>query len=193
MSRGVEGYECLIDFNLTLYTLTWAGSMQYPDLSSFPNVSDAGITVVDNTSEMKALIERSLPLDFGAHASIRRLESDTFPIIKLAHPDGESRTWIKREHSLISALSMLDLPVPRVAVEPVVDDDVVCGYRMQALRKLSLEQLQKRRNEVRSAIERLHRAGCYHGDLSFSNIIEDDKGQVILIDFASSGSLGEDG
>lgn len=47
--------------------------------------------------------------------------------------------------------------------------------------------------EIVNAIEQLHNANVLHGDLTFQNILIDDKGHFVLIDFGQSQRLSKIG
>ncbi|PQE18216.1 kinase-like domain protein [Rutstroemia sp. NJR-2017a BBW] len=129
-------------------------------------------------------------LDYGSHASIRVTKHERFPILKLAHLDDLSIKLIQHEFSILAKLADLGLPVVEFDQQPILDDGVVCGYRMQMLSKLTLPELRSRRNDIKQTMDQSHAAGFSHGDISPSNILMDHRGRIIFIDLSFAGQLG---
>jgi hypothetical protein len=82
--------------------------------------------------------------------------------------------------------------VAQVADEPLTDKDGIFGFRLERLYYVELEDLQRRFKEVRCLLETLHDAGYYHGHCSFSNIMQNKEGRLVLIDLAFAGPLGSE-
>ncbi|KAF2241454.1 hypothetical protein BU26DRAFT_535376 [Trematosphaeria pertusa] len=188
-SGGV--YHCNIEYHGQLYSLSWTGDPQYPDLSSFPSILAGELCLVKQSPKMLDLKRRSAFVAAGAHASVRRLPSSAFPMVKLAHPDEFSAALIRREYEMIKRLSQLALPVPDIFEAPIFENSRICGYRMEELHNISYEEMQNLSREIRMAVAELHQAGYSHGDLSPSNVMKNNHGRIILIDVSFSGRLDE--
>jgi serine/threonine protein kinase len=61
---------------------------------------------------------------------------------------------------------------------------------MKKLPKLEPSELRSRTDDIKQTLDRIHSAGFSHGVFSPSNIMKDDGGRTILIDFSFSGRLG---
>jgi predicted unusual protein kinase regulating ubiquinone biosynthesis (AarF/ABC1/UbiB family) len=96
---------------------------------------------------------------------------------------------VEREFNIMRDLSKLDA-VAQVAGEPLTDRDGVFGFRLERLYRIELEDMKLRVQEVQSLLDSLHTAGYCHGDPSFSNIMQNQEGTLVLIDLAFAGSLG---
>jgi hypothetical protein len=88
-------------------------------------------------------------------------------------------------------LSHLDA-VAKVAGEPLADKDGIFGFRLERLYRVELEEFQARLQEVESLLDSLHDAGYCHGNCSFTNIMQNREGKLVLIDMSFSGPLGSD-
>jgi tRNA A-37 threonylcarbamoyl transferase component Bud32 len=88
---------------------------------------------------------------------------------------------------MLAKLDDLGLPVVEFDQQPILDDGVACGYRMQMLSKLTLPEL---RNDIKQTMDQFHAAGFSHGDISPSNILMDHRGRIIFIDLSFAEQLG---
>lgn len=131
----------------------------------------------------------SLPLAFGSYASVRLRETEPYPVVKIAHPTAESRDLVEREFFIMRDLSKLNV-IARIADEPLADQDGVFGFRLERLYRVDLEDMVQRISEVEDLLDTLHDAGFCHGDCSFSNIMQNKDGKLVLIDLAFAGPLG---
>jgi serine/threonine protein kinase len=129
-------------------------------------------------------------MDYGSYASIRITEHSRFPILKLAHSDELSIKLIQYEFDVLAELTKLGLPVVEFDQQPIWDNGVICGYRMQKLSKLEPSKFCSRTNDVKQTLDQFHSAGFSHGDISPSNVLEDESGRIILIDVSFAGRLG---
>lgn len=88
-TRG--SYRCTIDYNSTPFSIRWSGSSAYPDLATFPSFTNPNIEVsrILLGPELDTIWRRSKLHDYGSYASIRIIDDDSFPILKLAHPDDD--------------------------------------------------------------------------------------------------------
>lgn len=128
-------------------------------------------------------------LDYGSHASIRITKHGRFPILKLAHSDEVSIKLIQYEFDILAKLTKLGLPVVEFDQQPILDNGVTCGYRMEKLSKLEASELSLRADDIKQALDQFHCAGFSHGDVSPSNIMTKD-GRITLIDPSFAGRLG---
>lgn len=190
-TRG--SYQCLVDYNSDLFSVSWSGSPQYPDLTSFPFLDSnvAKIAPLSLTPELDRIWKGSKHHDYGAHASIRTTNGNAFPIIKLAHPDDDiSIKLIEREFNVLTELKKLELPVVDFDEQPITCDGAIYGYRMKTLTKLEPGEMHTRWEDVKGVFSLLHHAGFCHGDFNPSNIMKADNDRLIIIDFSFSGRIG---
>ncbi|KAF2188753.1 hypothetical protein K469DRAFT_659576 [Zopfia rhizophila CBS 207.26] len=188
--RGV--YECYIEHNGKLYSLTWTGDINYPNLAGFPALRAGKISPVEESPDTASLRRNSVLLDYGSHSCIRRVDSHSYPIIKLAHANDLSMTLIQYEYEMLNRLATSGLPIPVFSDIPIFERGKLRGYRMKELYKLEHGELRLRSEEVRQAVNRFHEAGYSHGDLSLSNVMKDRQGCIVLIDVSCSGPIGEE-
>jgi hypothetical protein len=186
--RGL--YRCIVDYHRRPFAITWRGSPEYPDLRKFPLLENVDISSVDQSSEMAAIWKGSNMIDYGSYASIRITDHDIFPILKLAHSDELSIKLIQHEFNVLTDLTKIGLPVVQFDHQPILDNGVTCGYRMEKLSKLELSELYSRSNEIKHILDRFHSAGYCHGDFTPSNIMKDQSDRIILIDFSFAGQTG---
>jgi hypothetical protein len=190
-SAGLRGlYRCIVDYNHQPFSITWSGPPEYPDLTTFPFLKNVEVSSVHQSHEIAAIWKDSTILDYGSHASIRITEHHRFPILKLAHPDDLSIKLIQHEFDILLELAKLGLPVVEIDQQPILDNGIACGYRMIKLSKLELSELQSRADDIKQILDRLHSAGFSHGDFSPSNILMDEDGHLVLIDFSFAGRVG---
>lgn len=186
-----DTYHCNIEHHGQLYSLTWFGGQQWPDLSAFPNLRTGKLSLLNQSLDMLDLKRHSAFVVAGAHASIRRVRSPDFPILKLAHPDDFSMALVRHEYEMIKRFSELALPVPAVSYDPILDNGQICGYKMEELYQIIYEEMQNLSTEVKEAVLEFHEAGYSHGDLSPSNVMKNINGRVTLIDVSFSGKLDD--
>ncbi|PMD42321.1 hypothetical protein L207DRAFT_308383 [Hyaloscypha variabilis F] len=190
-SAGLRGsYRCIVDYNHQPFSITWLGSPEYPDLITFPFLKNVEVSSVHQSYEIAAIWKDSTILDYGSHASIRITEHHRFPILKLAHSDDLSIKLIQHEFDILVELAKLGLPVVEIDQQPILDNGIACGYRMKKLSTLEPSELQSRAGDIKQTLDRLHSAGFSHGDFSPSNIMMDEGGHLILIDFSFAGRIG---
>ncbi|KAI1331074.1 hypothetical protein F5Y16DRAFT_360470 [Xylariaceae sp. FL0255] len=143
---------------------------------------------------MATIWKNSDLVDFGSFESVRRAKKNTgsqlFPILKLTHPDQESLRLIHHEFNMLISLASLGLPIPKVDLHPIRDGTITCGYRMNELFKMDTSELRSRKDDIEVALRRLHSAGFCHGDTSCSNFLQDDKQNIVLIDYSFAGAIG---
>ncbi|KAK1071552.1 hypothetical protein LTR12_016521 [Friedmanniomyces endolithicus] len=162
----------------------WTGSSSYPDFAELE------LHRVLLSDEMSATWSRSKPLDFGASAVIRILAEDVFPVVKLA-PNAEARQLPQHEFTFLRGLCGQP-GIVKVDPEPLMDKDGIYGYRMEYLSKIDFMNLGPLSSEVRRVTHALNRRGYCHGDLSPSNVMVNEDGEVVLIDLSFAGIIGEE-
>ncbi|CAK7275201.1 hypothetical protein SEPCBS57363_006559, partial [Sporothrix epigloea] len=167
-----ETHRLIVDYGGAPFEVTWTGDKEYPSFDNFPNL-DTGTIVsrMQQSPVMASLWKASTPVGFGSNASTRLDKSrDRFPIIKLAHPDEQSRRFLQHEFFILSRLMTVpDLPVVRIDPEPILDGDLLCGFRMEELDKMPIPEFFSRKESVEHALQQLHAAGYSHGDAHGSN------------------------
>jgi len=194
--RAVNGngqcreYTCAVEFELELYSIKWAGTMQYPELRGFPKISGIEYFRVQLSPQMQEVWSCSTLISYGADAVIRCAYSGRFPVLKLAHLKHESKARLQHELITMQELNRVSLALPFYDSEPLSDADGVFGYRLEKLIPLPLDELNNRRSDIWSAVDRLHHAGFCHGDLTPSNVMKNAFGDIIIIDFAFAGRIG---
>lgn len=179
--------KCYVDLNNKLYTAFWQSpSHEYPD--DFSSVRMEPVTL---SAEAEIAWSKSKLLDFGSSAFVRILDEDSeFPILKIARPDEESREMIKREHDILKRLFQAGFSsMPRFDPTPLEDAEGIFGFRMERL--FNLDYLNAYSEDARKAVKELHSIGYSHSDLHSSNIMVDEQGKLVMIDFAFAGVLGE--
>jgi tRNA A-37 threonylcarbamoyl transferase component Bud32 len=161
-------------------------------MSQFPNRQQYDCEQVNLDPEIPKLWSSSTFVDYGADAVLRCSHVGPYPIMKLSHPDQISRARIQHEISMIKDMTRTSqvLPIPKMCDSLLSDGLGVFGYRPERLTRLERRELQSRLPEVREAVRFLHQAGFSHGDLSPSNVMKNDQGAIILIDFGYAGRIG---
>lgn len=129
-------------------------------------------------------------IDYGSYSSIRTTEHNQFPVLKLAHPDELSAKLLQHEFSILLELASLGLPVVKFDQQPILDQGVVAGYRMERLSRVELSDFEARSAEIKLSLDQLHTAGFSHGDFSPSNIMQNERGDIVLIDFGLACRVG---
>ncbi|OAA61297.1 Protein kinase-like domain protein [Niveomyces insectorum RCEF 264] len=188
-------YRCIVDYGGIPFEVIWSGKQQYPNFSEFPSLDTGTISSeMRQSPAMASLWRASTPVGFGSYASTRHDKSRArFPIIKLAHPDDQSRRFLQHEFSILSRLMALpNLAVVQIDPEPILDDGLLCGFRMEELVNVPLPEFVSRKESIKHALQQLHAAGFCHGDVQPSNIMKDKTGRIVLIDFGFSGQIGDD-
>lgn len=189
IEKKVKRYGCYIDIDRTPHEASWTGDWAIFDFTTTSQIPNFKLSPLQFTKELSAIWKSSSPLAFGSHASVRSSETTSYPVVKIAHPTHQSRRLIEREFNIMRDLSKLDA-VARVAGEPLTDRDGIFGFRLERLYHVDLEDLQSRFQEVQLLLDSLHAAGYCHGDCSFSNIMQNQDGRLVLIDLAFAGPLG---
>ncbi|CZS92383.1 uncharacterized protein RAG0_02806 [Rhynchosporium agropyri] len=187
---GVRGvYRCIVNYNHEPFSITWSGSQEYPDLESIPSLKNAELFSVQQSSEVAAIWRNSELLDYGSYALIRIAEHGSFPVLKLADSDEVSMKLIQYEFDILAKLTEQGLPVVDYDYEPILENWVVYGYRMEKLSKIEASELLSRAEDIKQVIDQFHRVGFSHGDVGPSNIMTKD-GRITFIDLSFAGPLG---
>ncbi|MCJ1335902.1 hypothetical protein MMC09_001176 [Bachmanniomyces sp. S44760] len=184
-------WACAVDCDRKEYKIGWTGAPQLPNLDSFPDIKDLTTQKVSQSKEKQHCWQNSNLIDYGAYAYVRRLdESCKFSIVKMAHHGDPNRQLLCREFEILKSL---DTPsVVRVQQEPLSDENGIIGFYMQRLYKIPVFDLAERLEELKDAIERVHKAGIVFNDVSISNVMLDAQDRITLIDFGFAGRIGED-
>jgi serine/threonine protein kinase len=183
-----------IDFNGDEYLLRWDGDCrETPDLTYFPHVDNATVTLIPQSERVKVSWATSQVLAYGADSHIRILDScgDKFSVCKVAINDRQ-RQLLQGEFSILQHLSSKDLPVVRIHQEPLADEQGIFGFRMERLSNIDIGVAAEYIPEVAKAFEEVHLTGVVHYDISPSNIMLNQKGKVTIIDFGRAGYIGQE-
>jgi serine/threonine protein kinase len=191
IEKKAKRYGCYIDVGGAPYEASWRGNWAIFDFTNTSQISDFNLKLVSQSTELSTAWQSSRQLAFGSHASVRVGETVPFPVVKIAHPTNKFRQLIERECFIMRDLAAVNA-VAQVADEPLADEDGIFGFRLERLYYVELEDLQRRFKEVSGLLETLHDAGYCHGDCSFSNIMQNKEGRLVLIDLAFAGRLGSE-
>jgi len=189
IEKNSKRYGCYIDIDGVPHEASWTGDWAIFEFTTTSQIPNFQLHPLELPNELLAVWKSSCPLAFGSHASVRSGETDPYPVVKIAHPTPKCRRLVEREFKIMRDLSKLEA-VAQVAGEPLTDHDGVFGFRLERLYRVELEDLQLRFQEVEFLLDSLHTAGYCHGDCSFSNIMQNQEGRLVLIDLAFAGPLG---
>lgn len=189
IEKKSKRYGCYIDIDGVPHEASWTGDWAIFEFTTTSQIPNFQLHPLELPNELLAVWKSSCPLAFGSHASVRSGETDPYPVVKIAHPTPKCRRLVEREFKIMRDLSKLEA-VAQVAGEPLTDHDGVFGFRLERLYRVELEDLQLRFQEVQFLLDSLHTAGYCHGDCSFSNIMQNQEGRLVLIDLAFAGPLG---
>ncbi|KAK5755697.1 hypothetical protein LTS12_014159 [Elasticomyces elasticus] len=185
-SAGADrSYKCYVELDGQIYETTWNGSQGYPDFSDLP------LHHVELSINQSSTWSHSTLLDFGSGAIIRALDGGPFPIVKIAYPNIEARSQIRHEYNFIKSMAGSE-GIVKVHSEPLTDDEGIYGFQMEYLSKIEFQDVKAKGKEVQKVVEKLHVSGCCHNDLSPSNVMMNEAGHVVLIDFSFAGRIGQD-
>lgn len=161
------------------------------DLANAPPVMDLVVRDLQFSDAMSSLWRTSTLLGYGKDACVRLGGGDSiFPVIKLTHPKMECRQRIRDEFETMRRLSHVSF-VAKTSPEPLTDEEGIFGFRLELLDKMEWEESTARKEEITISLAELHRAEYCHGDLHFRNVMKRKNGELVLIDFAYAGALGE--
>lgn len=188
-----------VDFQHKEFRVCWTGSwLKPPSLDEFPSLAEqTGATVeqISHSSAVDAIWSRSRAIAHGANSHIRLLADslDDFPICKVAI-DNRQRQMIADEFSLLRHLAtrVPKARVVRTLSEPLQDEDGIFGFRMTRLKPITHDEVSGYYNDILEVLRHVHDAGVVHYDISWTNMMLDQDGQVILIDFGHAGLSGAD-
>ncbi|KAI7456623.1 hypothetical protein KC368_g6 [Hortaea werneckii] len=165
--------------------------LQYPDLSSFPEVEGTVHTVSLSDEVAKAYAE-SVLVNFGTDGCVRCSHLQPLPIIKLAHPNKVSRLRIQHEFDMLKEMRRYSLRVPIFDDNPMLDDEGLFGYRMEQLYPIDFSNTQAISDDLKTLVNQVHDSGFSHGDLNPSNVMRNSNGSLVLIDPSRGGPLGQE-
>ncbi|KGQ11799.1 hypothetical protein BBAD15_g2454 [Beauveria bassiana D1-5] len=166
----------IVDYNQRPFSITWQRGNQYPNLDAFPTFTDATVNPISQTASMRELWTQSVTFGYGSCGSVRFMQ------------------MIQHEFALLTSMALLDssLPVVQVDQQPILENGEICGFRMKRLSEMCRSSLISRKSDIQDALQRLHSAGFCHGDIKGNNIMEDEAGRIIFIDFGLGGRIGSD-
>jgi hypothetical protein len=193
IDKKVKRTGCYMDVDGIPHEASWIGDWTAFDFTDTSLFTDFRLSPLQLSTEIMTIWKgsRHMPLAYGSHASVRSEGMDSKFVVKIAHPNDECRRLVEREFNIMRDLSGLDA-VAKVAGEPLTDKDGIFGFRLERLERVELEEFQARLQEVESLLDSLHDVGYCHGDCSFSNIMQNREGKLVLIDMSFSGLLGSD-
>jgi hypothetical protein len=193
IDRKAKRTGCYMNVDGVPHEASWTGdwgSFDFTDTSLF---TDFRLSPLQLSTEIMTIWKgsRHMPWAFGSHASVRSEGVDSKFVVKIAHPNDKCRRLVEREFNIMRDLSNLDA-VAKVAGEPLADKDGIFGFRLERLGRVELKEFPARLQEVESLLDSLHDTGYCHGDCSFSNIMQNREGKLVLIDMSLSGPLESD-
>ena len=180
-----------VDFQGNLYRISWKGNSDCPDLSNFPYVENCEMKVLQLSAEMTQTWRESTLLDHGVDSCIREDSGHELPILKIAHPSTIARARVDYEFRKLKELSKFSLPIPKFDHSALVDEHGIYGYRMERLYKLDFEKIDIYHLEVRRILCKMHKDGYSYGDLHPGNVMLNDRGNIVFIDFSNVGRFGD--
>ena len=185
------GYWCYVESKYAWYRFSWHKTINVPDLRRFPQVAGCNVSRVRLSREMTRTLRNSETIDHGADSCIRLTSTTGLPILKVAHPHALARDRLRWEFEMLKHMSNCSLSVPKYDPKPLTDSTGIYAYRMQKLHRLDFENLEQYRPQVAAAISRVHAAQVSLGDLHPGNVMLDEEGNVVLIDFSYAGRLND--
>ncbi|KAK0754183.1 hypothetical protein B0T18DRAFT_314478, partial [Schizothecium vesticola] len=191
-------YAANMDFRRREYRVSWKGNWRnFPDLASFQQISGATVTSIPHSPEVDKLWAKSRVLCYGVDSHIRLLdqgsasgEEEQFPVCKVAANDRQRR-FIADEFEMLRDLCSSATSVVRVHPEPLVDEKGIFGFRMEKLLAIGPDTAIDRSDLVR-CLEHIHETGIVHNDFHRMNVMMNDQGQLVAIDFGRSGRVGSE-
>lgn len=189
------------DFQHQEYRVCWHGHWRdSPDLTAFPQVPNATVTLIAHSPEVDKLWAKSQVIRYGGDSHVRLLdrepskdgedegEEDEFPVCKVAVNDHQRR-FIVDEFDILRELGSTDAPVVRVHPEPLIDEEGIFGFRMEKLIPIDPGS-EVDKDEIIRCLDKIHEKGIVHNDFHISNVMRNKEGQVVAIDFGRSGRVG---
>lgn len=92
---------------------------------------------------------------------------------------------------MLRSTSKVSLPIPHSDPQPLADSDGIYGYRMERLHEIDIENPTQYYEAVKDALRKVHTAGFALGDLHPGNVMLNGMGELVFIDLAYAGKLGE--
>jgi hypothetical protein len=160
------------------------------NLSNTAPEIDVVIRELQFSDAVSSLWQTSTLVGYGKDACVRLEGDSVFPIIKLAHPKNECRQRLRDEFEMMRRLSHLSF-VAKISPEPLMDAEGIFGFRLELLDQVEKEETTMRKEEIKIILVELHQVGYCHGDVQFRNVMKRKNGDLVLIDFAYAGALGE--
>lgn len=187
-------YAVRIEYAKQEFVLYWKRPNWQPNIALIPLI-EKGVTVQEivHSEEEDEIWKTSELRSYGSYSHVRESmpPNGPLPMYKLAHSTGLALQFLKNEFSVLTHLSSYDLPIVKVDSHALNDSRGIFGFRMEKLVKLSIKDCPGYYTAVEDAVHLLHEKDCIHGDLTISNIMLNDQGNVRLIDFGLAGKKGE--
>jgi hypothetical protein len=121
-------YQCIFDYNYQLFSITWSGLPEYPDLAEFPFFTNVDVSSVYQSSKIAAIWRDLTIIDYSSYMSIQITKHSQFPVLKLAYSDKLSIKLIQHEFNILADLQKLRLPVVEFDQQPILDNRITCSY-----------------------------------------------------------------
>lgn len=182
-----------VEFASCIYKVSWLEPNEPTSLDSFPQIEGCNVERIELSKEMASVLQSTTLLDYGCDSCIREDQDPThpLPIIKLAHPSKTARKQLSYEFQMLQLMAKLAIPIPKFDSEPITDVDGIFGYRIERLDKLDYANLKQYHPEIQRMLQQLHSEGLSFGDLHPGNIMQNEKGDLVFIDPACVGRVGD--
>jgi RIO-like serine/threonine protein kinase len=110
---------------------------------------------------------------------------------KIAHRAEVSQRFICNEFGILQELHSSEAPVVKIGEIPLVDEHGIFGFTMEELYPIMPKDIPLYYEDIENALDKVHKLGYIITDVTVSNVMLTDEGQVRLIDFGQAGKLGE--
>lgn len=77
----------------------------------------------------------------------------------------------------------------KVDLELLKDANGIFGFRLEQLTKIDIDKVKAKGYKVRKIVERLYAKEYCYGNLNLSNVIVNERREVVLINFTFSGII----
>jgi RIO-like serine/threonine protein kinase len=171
-----------------------SSAKQQPDISLPLRLHhDVSMQKIEHSEEEDMIWRQSRLLSFGSYGFVREYMSATeaFPLVKLAHQTPLARQLIFNEFLVLSELSSQYLPIVKINPQPLVDHWGIFGFSMEKLFRINPSDLPSYVDSLEDVIRQLHSQGFVHGDISPSNVMRTEDGEIRLIDLSHAGKVNQ--
>jgi RIO-like serine/threonine protein kinase len=127
---------------------------------------------------------------FGSYAHVRKASRSSFPMCKIAYCTEASLFFIRNEFQILQQLRSSALPIVKVG-DPLIDENGIFGFTMEELHPIKPEDIPLYYKDMKDALDKVHKQGYVHADVTVSNFMQTDEGNVRIIDFGQAGNDGE--